>query len=335
MTRDPNPLSSVTARDSADGEVIDITISLVNYNTGFLFDRLFSAISAAKGNLKLQALLVDNASRDDSVELLRSKYPFVEVIQNSANVGFGRANNQTLTRMRGRYLLLLNTDAFVSPDTLVKTFAFMEQNPDCGILGVKLVGEDRTLQPSCRYFPTPWNVFLAANGLGRYFPWTRQIDDMNWDHQTIRQCDWVPGCYYLVRRALLDQVGLFDPRFFLYYEEVDHCRRARQAGWKVTYYADTEVVHIGGESAKSDTALTSAGRQIAKLLAESELLYFRKYFGLPGVIASIALTGCGVMFSFVKDAIGPTRPGRNAQREKLAAQLSMVAPTDWGSKPTR
>jgi N-acetylglucosaminyl-diphospho-decaprenol L-rhamnosyltransferase len=336
MTRGPNQLNAVAEQDASKHDVIDITIALVNYNTGFLFDRLFSAISAAKGSLRLQTLLVDNASRDDSVELLRRKYPFVEVIQNSANVGFGRANNQTLTRMRGRYLLLLNTDAFVSPDTLVKTFVFMEQNPDCGILGAKLVGEDRTLQPSCRYFPTPWNVFLAANGLGRYFPWTRQIDDMNWDHQTIRQCDWIPGCYYLVRRALLDQVGLFDPRFFLYYEEVDHCRRARQAGWKVTYYADTEVVHIGGESAKSDTTLTSAGRQIARLQAESELLYFRKHFGLPGVIASIALTACGATFSLVKDALRPTRPGAgNAQREKLATQLSLLAPTDWGSRPTR
>jgi GT2 family glycosyltransferase len=329
-------LSVVTEQGRSRNDVIDITIALVNYNTGFLLDRLFSTLAEAQGNLKLQIIVVDNVSRDNSLEILRSKYPFAEVIQNTSNVGFGRANNQALSRMRGRYLLLLNTDAFVSPDTLVKTFDFMERNPDCGILGVKLVGEDRALQPSCRYFPTPWNVFVAANGLERYFPWSRPVDDMNWDHQTNRQCDWVPGCYYLVRKAVIDQVGLFDPRFFLYYEEVDHCRRAHQAGWNVTYYADTEVVHIGGESAKSDTVLTAAGRQIARIQAESELLYFRKTYGLLGAAALIGLTACGAMLDLVKDAVGQARPGgRSAQREKLADLLLLLAPTHLGSKPTR
>jgi N-acetylglucosaminyl-diphospho-decaprenol L-rhamnosyltransferase len=329
-------LSVVTGQDPSRNDVVDITIALVNYNTGFLLDRLFSALASARGNLRLQIIVVDNFSRDNSLEILRSKYPFAEVIQNKTNVGFGRANNQALARMRGRYLLLLNTDAFVSPDTLVKAFDFMERNPGCGILGVRLVDEDRTLQPSCRYFPTPWNVFLTANGLGQYFPWDRPIDDMNWDHQTNRQCDWVPGCFYLVRKAVIDQVGLFDPRFFLYYEEVDHCRRARLAGWNVTYYAATDVVHIGGESAKTDMVLTAAGRQIAKIQAESELLYFRKTYGLPGVAASIALTACGAMLDLAKAALRPaTSQGRSTQREKLADLLSLLSPTHWGSKPTR
>jgi GT2 family glycosyltransferase len=334
--REANELSVVTEQDPSRNDVVDITIALVNYNTAFLLDRLFSTLALAQGNLKLQIIVVDNVSRDNSLEILRGKYPLAEVIQNTTNVGFGRANNQTITRMRGRYLLLLNTDAFVSPDTLVKTFDFMERNPRCGILGVKLVGEDRALQPSCRYFPTPWNVFVAANGLDRYFPWTRPVDNMSWNHQSNRQCDWVPGCYYLVRKAVIEQVGLFDPRFFLYYEEVDHCRRAREAGWNVTYYADTEVVHIGGESAKSDTALTAAGRQIARIQAESELLYFRKTYGLAGVAASISLTACGATLDLIKDAVGQARPGgRNAQREKLADLRSLLTPTHWGSKSTR
>jgi N-acetylglucosaminyl-diphospho-decaprenol L-rhamnosyltransferase len=102
---------------------------------------------------------------------------------------------------------------------------FMEVNPCCGVLGVKLVGRDGALQPSCRYFPTPWNVFLAKTGLQRLFPGTRLVDDMTWDHASVRECDWVPGCYYLIRREVIERVGLFDPRYFLYYEEVDHCRR--------------------------------------------------------------------------------------------------------------
>ena len=107
---------------------------------------------------------------------------------------------------RGRYVLLLNTDAFVSPDTLSKTVAFMDANPRCGILGVKLVGADGRLQPSCRYFPTPFNLFAASSKLGMwlrrwFFPRTRLVDDLDWDHATVRECDWVPGCYYLIRRS--------------------------------------------------------------------------------------------------------------------------------------
>jgi GT2 family glycosyltransferase len=314
----------------------DLTVILVNYNTEHLLDRLFSCLSAASGDLLIQTILVDNASQDNSVATLRAKYPAVELIENQVNVGFGRANNQALPLVRGRYVLLLNTDAFVAPDTLVNTYRFMEQNPQSGILGVKLVGEDGSLQPSCRFFPTPWNVFVAANGLARLFPHTRLVDDMRWDHKGTRECDWVPGCFYLVRKEIIDQLGLFDPRFFLYYEEVDHCRRARQAGWKVTYCGDTQIVHIGGESAKTKSAITKVSRQIAVLEVESELLYFRKHFGLLGLIASIILTACGALLSLAKDILRPAKlGGRREQREKLSTILSLLFPTRWGTRPTR
>jgi N-acetylglucosaminyl-diphospho-decaprenol L-rhamnosyltransferase len=236
-------------------------------------------------------IVVDNVSRDNSLELLRKHHPNAEVITNSVNAGFGRANNQALGRARGRYVLLLNTDAFVSPDTLPKTVQFMDAHPECGVLGVKLVGEDGSLQPSCRYFPTPWNLFLASTGLHWLFPKTRLVDDMTWDHASIRECDWVPGCYYLVRREVIDRIGLFDPRFFLYFEEVDHCRAVRKAGWRVIFYPYTEVVHIGGESAASAGRLTREGRQLSALQIESELLYFRKHYGLAGVLVRLLLDG--------------------------------------------
>jgi GT2 family glycosyltransferase len=153
------PISSPT------DEHPDVTVIVVSYNTAHLLDRMFATLDAARAALKLQVIVVDNASRDNSVGILRTHYPHIELIENPTNVGFGRANNQAVSRARGRYVLLLNTDAFVSPDTLQKTVDFMDSHPRCGVLGVKLVGLDGLLQPSCRYFPTPWNVFLTTTGL--------------------------------------------------------------------------------------------------------------------------------------------------------------------------
>jgi N-acetylglucosaminyl-diphospho-decaprenol L-rhamnosyltransferase len=320
---------------NAPAEVL-LSVIVVNYNTAHLLDEMFAALKQAADGIAMQVIVVDNASRDDSVAHLRARHPDAELIANTGNVGFGRANNQALPRVRGRYVLLLNTDAFVAPDTLRGTLRFMQEHPRCGILGVRLVGRDGVLQPSCRYFPTPWNVFLSRTGLSRFLPRTRMVDDMAWDHASVRACDWVPGCYYLVRREVVDQVGLFDPRFFLYYEEVDHCRSAKQAGWEVVYFPDTTVVHIGGESAKTVSEITEAGRQISGLQIESEMLYFRKHYGPVGVAAAVALSMAGDVILALKwvlkraDLAG-TRP----YWKHLHAVGSSLLRTGWGTRPTR
>src|SRR5262245_50665171 len=118
----------------------DISVVIVSYNTAHLLGRMFAALHASQGTLKLQVVVIDNASRDRSVEILRTEYPSVELVENPINVGYGRAINQVLPRLRGRYVLLLNTDAFVSSDTLHKTVTFMDAHPRCGVLGVKIVG---------------------------------------------------------------------------------------------------------------------------------------------------------------------------------------------------
>ena len=289
----------------------------------------------AAGVLKLQVIVVDNASRDGSAELLRTKFPNAELIENRVNVGFGRANNQALPRARGRYVLLLNTDAFVSPDTLPRTVDFMDTHPRCGVLGVKLVGRDGSLQPSCRYFPTPWNIFLTSAGLTRFFPGARLVDDMSWDHASVRECDWVPGCYYLVRRDVIERVGLFDPRYFLYYEEVDHCRAVRQAGWSVTYYPFTPVVHLGGESAGTEGPLTRAGRQISTLQIESELLYFRKHHGMTGVLAAVFLAALSDALSVCKGLLRLDSARAAAGARHMWTTLRLLVATGLASRATR
>lgn len=270
--------------------MVDISIIFVSYNTADMTKKAIELVKQSKHQLNLEIFVVDNASRDGSAEMIAQTFPDVTLISNTRNVGFGRANNQVLPHFRGRYVLLLNTDAFVEVDTIQNTVAFMESHPATGILGVKLLGRDGVLQPSCRYFPTPFNIFLTRTGLFKLFPNTQLVDDMAWDHQSVRDCDWVPGCYYLIRKEVIDQVGLFDQRYFLYYEEVDHCYATKQAGWQVTYYPDAPVVHIGGESAKTDNAISSVSRQVSALQIESELLYFRKNLGLASVGTHVLLT---------------------------------------------
>jgi N-acetylglucosaminyl-diphospho-decaprenol L-rhamnosyltransferase len=327
-------MSNISPHDEY-GERPDVTVVIVSYNTAHLLDRLFATLEAARGSLRLQIIVIDNASRDDSVTVLRTRYPDIALIENSVNVGFGRANNQALPTARGRYVLLLNTDAFVSPDTLAKTVEYMDNNNQCGVLGVKLVGEDGALQPSCRYFPTPWNMFLSATGLFRMFPGTRLVDDMSWDHASLRECDWVPGCYYLVRAEVIERVGLFDPRYFLYYEEVDHCRTVRQAGWTVVYYPFTQVIHVGGESAGSETSL-NADRQIPVLRIESELLYLRKHYGALGVLSATLLTALASVMTAFKELMRPRDAGRSRAQATYAWVMSkLLIKTRLATRPTR
>lgn len=314
----------------------DVTVVVVSYNTVHLLERLFSALEGSRGGLSIQVVVVDNASRDGSAKVLRARHARAELIENTVNVGFGRANNQAFPQARGRHVLLLNTDAFVEPDTLQKTVEFMNHHPDCGILGVKLVGEDGSLQPSCRYFPTPLNVFVAASGLQRFFPGLRMVDDMTWDHASVRECDWVPGCYYLVRREVMEKVGYLDPRFFLYYEEVDYCRRVQQAGWKIMYYPYTRVVHIGGGSAESEGSLTRRGRQLSVLQMESELLYFRKHYGVWGLVQAVCLNTLGNAMAAASAMVKHRDTKRAAGAlEQTGRMFQVLAATRFGARPTR
>lgn len=283
--------------------MLDISVIIVSYNTAELTKKALDHVFDSLHDLKMQVIVIDNDSKDHTADILRREYSSITLIENNQNIGFGRANNQALPYLNSRYVLLLNSDAFVERDTIAKTVRYMDEHPKCGILGVKFLGRRGELQPSCRYFPTPWNIFLNRTGLKYFFTHAKMVDDMSWDHGSVRQCDWVPGCYFLIRKDLIDQIGLFDHRYFLYYEEIDFCFAAKAAGWEVTYYPYTTVVHLGGESAKSEGALTSSGRQIEALQIESELLYFRKHYGLIGVLAHLLLNSITDTAQFFKDAL--------------------------------
>jgi N-acetylglucosaminyl-diphospho-decaprenol L-rhamnosyltransferase len=313
-----------------------LTVLLVSYNTRDLLDPCLSAVAKARaygGGIDGPDIVVDNASRDGSADFLSANYPHLKLIRSPKNVGFGRANNLALP-VSSKYLLLLNTDAFVPEDAFSRTIEFMEAHPRCGVLGVRLVGRDGDLQPSCRYFPTPLNTFLTRTGLARMFPGVRLVDDMQWDHASVRSCDWVPGCFYLLRRELVEQVGLFDPLYFLYFEEVDHCRASKAMGWDVVYFPDVSVVHIGGESARSLGELSSGGRQVEILQLEAAQLYFRKNHGIAGALANLFLSELADLILLLKLLVrGQARSQLAYYGGRMRATLALAFKSRLGAKP--
>jgi N-acetylglucosaminyl-diphospho-decaprenol L-rhamnosyltransferase len=325
-----------SAADSAkECHPVDVSVVVINYNTAHLLKEMRTSLAAARKGLTLEIIVVDNASRDGSAAVLRREFGDAQLIFNASNVGFGRANNQALSHVIGRFVLLLNTDAFVSADTVRQTVEFMDDHPDCGIVGVRLVGRDGQLQPGCRHFPTPWNAFLHRTGMERFFPRVQMVDEPIEDDATPRECDWVPGCYMLVRKEVFDQCGHFDPRYFLYFEEVDFCRRVKSEGWKVFYFPQATVVHLGGESAKSDARLTAAG-QISVLQIESELLYYRKHFGLLGLLVFVSLALLADALQALK-WLARGRPLLDLRpvRDHARSTGSLLIKTRVGAAPTR
>jgi GT2 family glycosyltransferase len=320
-------------------QTTDLATVLVNYNTVHLLDECIGKLntSANQSGYSHKVIFVDNQSRDGSAAHVRAHFPDVTVIESGGNLGFGRANNLALPLTQSSYVLLLNTDAFVREDTIQRTVAYMQANPECGILGVRLEGREGNLQASCRYFPTPLNGFLWRTGLARWLKSVRMVDDMCWEHDRPRVCDWVPGCYYLIRQAVIDQVGLFDPRFFMYLEEVDHCRRAQNAGWQIHFFPDTTVVHIGGESAKAVGSVTQTGSQLKHIQVESSLLYYRKWSGPKGAASWLAFNMLAELYDTLKLALKGRldAPARQLCRNNLALLLSASKQTRLGAQSTR
>jgi hypothetical protein len=254
----------------------DVSICIVNWNRADCLRTCLRSIEDGAPQVSLEIIVVDNASCDESVPLVRAEAPKVLLILNDTNIGFARANNQAFALARGRYLLLLNNDTIMMPGTLDAMVAFMEQHADAGILGCKVLNPDGSLQPSCRSFPSLLTLLWRAIYLDKLFPTSRLtgVEAMSaWKHDSSREVDVVKGCCMMVRRAMLEQVGSLDERFFMYFEEVDWCYRARQCGWKVHFTPEAQIVHLAGQSA----TLNSATMAVA--YHQSRIEYFRKHHG--------------------------------------------------------
>lgn len=232
----------------------ELSVIIVNYNVKDFLEQTLVSVSKALRGIASEIIVVDNHSSDGSVAHIRQRFPQITLIANAENLGFAKASNQGLKVARGRFLLLLNPDTVVQEDTFIRLLEFMQQSAGVGAVGCKILNPDGSLQLACRRsFPTPWAAFTKLSGLSRLFPKSRLFGRYNLtylDPERSHEVEAISGSFMMVRREVLDTVGYLDESFFMYGEDLDWCFRIRQAGWKVHYFAGTQIIHFKGESSK-------------------------------------------------------------------------------------
>ncbi len=292
--------------------MVDLSVVIVSWNVCDLLRRCLHSVTRSQ-SLHCEVIVVDNASTDGSVEMLRAEFPQARVIANADNRGFPAANNQGLAVAQGRYVLLLNPDTEVVGDGLATMVAYADAHPDVGVVGPQLLNPDGSVQSSRRRFPTLMTAFFESTWLQPHAP-RRLLERyyvLDRPDDAILDVDWVKGAALMARREAVDEVGGMDVGFFMYSEELDWCRRFREAGWRVVYLPTAQIVHYEGKSSEQVLPARHIHFQTSKVR------YFRKYHGqfVAKSLRGFLLTSYAwqLMVEGVKWLIGHKRPLR-AQR---------------------
>jgi len=262
-----------------------VSIIIVNYNTK---DLLRNCLLSLK-EFNYEIIVIDNASTDGSISMVKCEFPKITLLENKENLGFGKANNQGMRIAGGKYIMLLNSDTIVKPTAINKMVEFMEKHPDIGLLGPRLLNDDSSIQPSVSTFPNLWYVFLRMfrlRQLKRIFPSKlfKNIAISGILGYTIKsyfqseednplEVDFVSGACMLIRKEVIEKVRMFDENFFMYVEDLDFCKRIKKAGWEICYYPLAEVIHLGGKSSGGTF------RDYSPVSYQSLYYYFRKHHG--------------------------------------------------------
>lgn len=249
-----------------------LSIAIVNWNTTALLEKCVESIRA--NGFECEIIVVDNASSDFSAVIFTAKFPEVKTIRNTENVGYAMGNNQAIEASSGDYILLLNPDVELKPGALKALVEFMDAHPDAAAAGCRLTKPDGQIERSCRGFPTPGAVAAEYLGLSKLFPHrfgSYRMVDFTYDREA--EVDQPMGSCLILSRKAVEQVGVFDSQFPIFFNEVDWCLRAKKNGWKVYFTPSAEVVHVGAASTS----------QVAdKMRVESHrslLRFYRKHYG--------------------------------------------------------
>lgn len=263
----------------------ELSVIIITWNMADLVRECLDRLLGQTHHASMEIIIVDNASRDGTTDIIRSEYPQVTLIANEENVGYARANNQAIGISKGRYILLHNTDAMVIEDAVDRMVAFMDAHPGVGVLGPRLLNVDGSLQRwTAGAFPSLGSAICHFFMLSRVAPGRRLLRGMYLSHDFDRptEVDWVSSASFILRAEALREVGVLDETFFAYMEDVDICYRMKQAGWQVCYDPECSVVHYMGQNTKSRPGRVSPS-SIRNLNA-----YFKRRHGLvPALLLKI------------------------------------------------
>lgn len=226
---------------------MNLSIIIVNFNTRDLLRNCLTSIFNQKG-VEYEVWVVDNASRDNSIQMVKNDFPKVKLIKNSQNIGFAKGNNVALRQAQGEYLFLLNSDTILKEETLSRICGFLKSNPEVGILGIKILNPDGSPQTSVGKFYNLGNAFLMLFG-GEKLGFLRDSPNK------VTEVDWVAGAALIVRREVLEKAGFLDENLFMYMEEVEWCFRVKKTGFRVFFYPEAEVVHYVRASGSKTAAI--------------------------------------------------------------------------------
>ncbi len=264
--------------------MLDVSILIVSWNVSALLAQCLESVIAAPvsldesqpNSLQAEIIVVDSASADNTVQMLCQRFPQVRLIVQSENVGFTRSNNIALKEARGRYLLLLNPDTQIAADAITNMVAYLDQHPAVGIVGPHTLNDDGSTQSTRRRFPNFWIGLFESTWLQPYAPKSLlnyyYVTDGTAPHETM-EVDWVQGSAMMARREVYEQIGGLDEGYIMYSEELDWCKRAKNAGWRVVFLGEAKIIHYGGKSSEQAVARSHI------LFQQSKLRYFRKYHG--------------------------------------------------------
>ena len=306
---------------------VDVSVIVVNWNTRELLRACLASAFDESPSITMEMIVVDNASTDGSVEMVEGTFPRAVLIANAENRGFAAANNQGLAIAKGRYVLLLNSDTVVLDRAIEKTITFADQHLDTAVTGCRVLNPDLTLQNTCFMFPSLLNGFLYATYLYKLFPRSRFFgrEQMTWWlRDDTREVDVVTGCYMLVSKQAIEDVGPLDDRFFMYFEETDWCYRFKAKGWKNRFTPDAQIIHIGGASAPK------VGPRRACVVNDSFRHYMFKHWSPSRAYAGI---GLAMLFYATRLAalvplrvIGWPANGRNLSSAHWAGLKDLIFP---------
>lgn len=257
---------------------IDLSIIIVNWKVKDLLKKCLDSILLYKGNYNLEIFVVDNNSQDGSLEMLKSNYPQIKLLALPKNIGFGAANNLAIKDAKADYIFLLNPDTEITAGFLPKIFNYAENNPTVGIFGPKIVNDDGSQQASIRRSPDLWSQILIMFKLKNILKNNKALNNYllkDFDYNKTQTVDQIMGAAMFIRKSVFDKIGLFDEKFFIWFEEVDLCQRARQAGIVIKYFSEAAIIHHGARSFKKRGALK---KQI--FFNKSLLYYFYKHQGI-------------------------------------------------------